>query len=456
MKRAVVIGAGHNGLVCAAYLTRAGWSVTVLEKRGVIGGCAVTESPWPGYQISTASYLVSLLKDEIVRDLELAKHGYQVYPKDPPFFTPFPDGRALFMWRDSEKTLREIAQFSERDALAFPKYEAHLERLARMMDAMDPVETPELRELQEMSVEEFLSRWFESEEIKATLATDGLIGAYGGPHAKGSAYVLLHHCMGKAAGSRGLWGFVRGGMGALSNALAASCGAEIRTNSTVEEIRPGEIRLQGGEVLKADAIVSGIHPKLTYALAGEPDWRPDYLSRGVSMKMNLALSALPRFRGRPPGEGPEHRATVHICREDPMIEMGFPSVYDDSLAPAGKHVASLFIQYASYDMTDAERDAFAERVIDLVERYAPGFRELILHRQVLGPRDLEERFSIPGGNIFHGDLIESQLFSRRPSVATNIRGLFLCGSGTSPGGGVMGAPGYNAAQAVIKFGSEYL
>ena len=325
-----------------------------------------------------------------------------------------------------------------------------------MMDPMDPVETPEVRELQNMSVEHFLDRWFESDELKATLATDGLIGAAGGPRANGSAYVLLHHCMGKAAGQRGLWGFVRGGMGALSHAIAASSGAVIRTNAPVAAIRSGEVQLESGEMIAADAVISGVHPKLTYGLAGQPHWRPDYISQGVSMKINLALSGLPQFRGRPPGEGPEHRATVHICREDPMIEMGFPTVYDDSLAPPGKHIASLFIQYAPYEMTDAERDAFADCALDLIEHYAPGFRALILHKQVLAPRDLEERFSLPGGNIFHGDLIESQLFARRPSPVTNVPGLFLCGSGTSPGGGVMGAPGYNAAQAVIKFGSECL
>ena len=457
MKRAVIIGAGHNGLVCAAYLTRAGWKVTVLERRNVIGGCAVTESPWPGYKVSTASYLVSLFKQQIVDDLDLSKYGYKVYPKDPPFFTPFPDGRHLFMWQDQAKTQAEIARFSQHDADALPAYDAHLEKLAQEMDPMDPVETPELRKLLELSAEEFLSRWFESEEIKATLATDGVIGAAGGPKAKGTAYVLLHHCMGMATGRRGVWGFVRGGMGVLSDAIAAASGAEIRINASVTGIFEGGVRLGNGEVLNANAVISGIHPKRTFALAGRPDWRPDYISRGVSMKMNLALSGLPQFRGRPPEEGPEHRATIHISpSETPMIEMGFPSVYDDSLAPPGKHVASLFIQYVSYDMTNEERDAFADLVIDRIDSYAPGFRELILHRQVLAPRDLEERFGIEGGNIFHGDLIPSQLFARRPSVTTDIPGLFLCGSGTSPGGGVMGAPGYNAAQAVIKFGSECL
>ncbi len=472
MKRAAIVGAGHNGLVCAAYLAHAGWQVTVLERRHLVGGCAVTESPWPGYKISTASYLVSLLRDEIVRDLDLAKFGYRVYPKDPPFFTPFPDGRHLFMWQDAQRTLAEVAKFSEKDAAAFAAYDDRLEQLSRAMDTLEmqqaPESVPRLREVLEQSAEEFLSRWFESPEIKVTLATDGVIGASGGPRAKGSAYVLLHHCMGMAAGKRGLWGYVRGGMGALSEAIAASAraaGATIRTEASVSEIFEGGVRLESGEVLAADAVISGLHPRRTHALAGNPNWRPDYVSRGVSMKLNLALSALPRFRGRPAGAGPEHRATIHICpsleymdrawqdfeqgrpSREPMIEMGFPSVYDDSLAPEGKHVASMFIQYIPYG-ADAER--FADCAIAQVEKYAPGFTESILHRQALGPKELEERFGLEGGNIFHGDLIPSQLFGNRPRAKTCVPGLYLCGSGTHPGGGVMGAPGYNAAQAVLK------
>jgi len=472
VNRAVIVGAGHNGLVCAAYLARVGWHVTVLERRHLVGGCAVTESPWPGYKISTASYLVSLLRDEIVRDLELAKFGYRVYPKDPPFFTPFPDGRHLFMWQDTQRTLAEVKKFSEKDAAAFAAYDDHLERLSRAMDALEmqqsPESVPQLSEVLEQSADEFLSRWFESPEIKVTLATDGVIGASGGPRAKGSAYVLLHHCMGMAAGRRGLWGYVRGGMGALSEAIAASAraaGAIIRTEASVSEIFEGGVRLESGQVLQADAVISGMHPSRTHALAGNPNWRPDYISRGVSMKLNLALSALPRFRGRPAGEGPEHRATIHICpsldymerawhdceqgraSQEPTIEMGFPSVYDDSLAPEGKHVASMFIQYIPYG-ADAER--FADCAIAQVEKYAPGFTELILYRQALGPKELEERFGLEGGNIFHGDLIPSQLFGNRPRVKTDVSGLYLCGSGTHPGGGVMGAPGYNAAQAVLR------
>ena len=472
MKRAVIVGGGHNGLVCAAYLARAGMHVTVLERRTLVGGCAVTESPWPGYKISTASYLVSLLRDEIVRDLDLAAYGYKVYPKDPPFFTPFPDGRHLFMWQDLQRTLAEVARFSEKDAVAFPAYDEHLETLSRIMDRLElaeaPDSVPELQNVLEQSADEFLSRWFESPEIKVTLATDGVIGASGGPRAKGSAYVLLHHCMGMAAGRRGLWGFVRGGMGALSEAIASSAraaGAEIRTEASVAAILPNGVRLESGELFEADVVISGLHPRRTYQLVGIENWRPAFVSQGVSMKLNLALSGLPQFRGRPDDEGPEHRATIHICpsidymerawrdfeqgraSDEPMIEMGFPSVYDDSLAPAGKHVASLFIQYIPYG---ANAEDFADRAIAQIEKFAPGFSNLILHRQALGPKELEERFGLEGGNIFHGDLIPSQLFNNRPRAKTEIPGLYLCGSGAHPGGGVMGASGYNAAQAVLK------
>ncbi len=415
---------------------------------------------------------MSLLRDEIARDLKLAEYGYRVYPKDPPFFTPFPNERHLFMWQDLQRTVAELSRFSEKDAAVFSAYDEHLEKLAQAMDGLELAEAPdsveELREVLEQSVEEFLSRCFESPEIKVTLATDGVIGASGEPRAKGSAYVLLHHCMGMAAGRRGLWGFVHGGMGALSEAIASSAraaGAEIRTEAPVAAILSHSVRLESGETIKADAVISGIHPRRTYALAGVLNWRPEFVSQGVSMKLNLALSGLPRFRGRPEGEGPEYHATIHICpsldymdcawsdfeqgrsSSEPMIEMGFPSVYDYSLAPSGKHVASLFVQYIPYG---ASAEQFADRTIAQIEKYAPGFRNLILHRQALGPKELEERFGLEGGNIFHGDLIPQQLFSNRPRARTDIPGLYLCGAGTHPGGGVMGASGYNAAQAVLR------
>jgi phytoene dehydrogenase-like protein len=479
---AVIIGGGHNGLVCAAYLTRAGRKVLVLERRPMVGGCAVTEELWPGYRVSVASYLVSLLKDEIVRDLELKKFGYHVYPKDPPFFTPFPDGRCLFMWQDLDRTVAEIARFSKRDAEAYPRYDEHLEGLAQKIDAMLLGEPPEdvsaLDEVLDSSAEAFLDRWFESDEIKVTLATDGVIGANGGPRTPGTAYVLLHHCMGMAAGRRALWGYVRGGMGALSEAIAASArafGAEIRTEAGVASVlmKDSEARgvvLANGDEIRAQVVVSNLDPIATYRLLPAEFGAAveGYECTGPSMKINLALSGLPEFTAYPETPGPHHRATIHLCpsidyverawadaqagrpSENPMLEIGIPSMYDPTLAPAGHHVMSVFLQYTPY-AADWERlrEPYSERVIDLIGQYAPNIRDVILAKQVLAPPDLEKRFGITGGNIFHGELVRKQLFAKRPGYRTAVAGLFLCGSGTHPGGGVMGASGHNAAREIL-------
>ncbi len=489
---AVIVGGGHNGLVCAAYLARAGRKVLLLERREILGGCAVTEEVWPGFRVSVASYLVSLLRDEIVQDLQLKKFGYQVYPKDPPFFTPFPDGRHLFMWQDSARTIAEIARFSRHDAEAYPRYEEHLEHLAQVMDRLvlgdAPEDVSELDEVLDSSADEFLSRWFKSNEIKVTLATDGVIGANGGPRTKGTAYVLLHHCMGMAAGRRGLWGFVRGGMGALSEAIASAAraaGAEIRVAAGVLRIliREGAacgVVLQNGDVIEAAQVISNLNPKATFLGLVERKELPDdfvasiekYQCVGSSMKMNLALSGLPDFRALPGVPGPQHRATIHLCpsidhmeeawkeaeagrpSRNPMIEIGIPTMYDRSIAPEGFHAMSVFLQYTPYHLKGASwddlRKPYSERVIDVIEEYAPNIRSIIVGKQVLTPLDLERRFGITGGNIFHGELIREQLFAKRPGYGTPIRGLYLCGSGTHPGGGVMGASGYNAAREILN------
>jgi hypothetical protein len=494
---AIVIGGGHNGLVCAAYLARAGKKVLVLERRSMLGGCAVTEEVWPGFRISVASYLVSLLKDEIVRDLELKRFGYHVYPKDPPFFTPFPDGRHLFMWQDMERTVAEIARFSKRDAEAFPRYDEHLEHLAQTIDAMLLGEAPEdvstLDEVLEASAEEFLDRWFESDEVKVTLATDGVIGANAGPRTCGTAYVLLHHCMGMAAGRRALWGYVRGGMGALSEAIAASArceGAEIRTEAAVQRVivKDGVARgvvLANGDELEAECVISNLDPYATFGRLVDSCELPDefmkaigaYQCTGPSMKMNLALRGLPRFTAFPETPGPHHCATIHLCpsieyverawedarngrpSENPMIEIGIPSVYDSTLAPEGYHVMSVFLQYTPYTLSgstwDEVREPYSERVIDVIEQYAPNIREILVAKQVLAPPDLERRFGITGGNIFHGELVREQLFAKRPvagwgSYGTPVQGLYLCGSGTHAGGGVMGASGHNCARRILQ------
>ncbi len=488
---AIVIGAGHNGLVTAAYLARAGRSVLVLERRELAGGCAVTEEVWPGYRVSTAAYLVSLLQDRIVQELELERFGYRVDAKDPAFFSPFPDGRYLFMWQDSKRTLEQIAKFSRRDAEAYPKYEAHLERLANLMEATllspPPREVPGLEKILEQSVADYLDEWFESPELKVTLATDGFIGANGGPRSPGTAYILLHHCMGGVAGRRGLWGFVRGGMGGVSEAIAASArsrGVEIRLNSEVDRvlIRDGEARgvvLKNGDEIDAQVVVSNLDPHATFFKLVDPRELPqEFAARvrafrieGTSLKMNLALSGLPDFRALPGTPGPQHKATIHICpsmeyvesawrdcsegrpSRSPLIEMTIPTMYDATLAPEGRHIMGVFLQYAPYTLREGNwdewREPFADRVLDLIEAYAPNFRSLVIDRQILTPLDLERRFGITGGNIFHGELRRDQMFDKRMPCRTPVPGLFLCGSGTHPGGGVTGAPGYNAARAIL-------
>ncbi|MBZ5609274.1 MAG: NAD(P)/FAD-dependent oxidoreductase [Acidobacteriia bacterium] len=518
----VIVGGGHNGLVCAAYLARAGRKVLVLEKRELVGGCAVTEEIWPGYRVSTAAYLTSLLQERIIRELELERFGYHVDAKDPAFFSAFPDGRHLFMWQDRTKTLAEIARFSARDAEVFPAYEDHLERLSEVVESLllttppgfppdglgdfieylklagrfrrlRPKEIVSLVKIFTQSAADFLDEWFESDEIKVTLATDGVIGANGGPRSPGTAYILLHHVMGSVGGKRGLWGFVRGGMGAVSNAIAESArsrGAEIRTNASVQSIRVQDGRARGvvlesGEEIEAGVVASNLTPQTTFLHLVEPSELPDafvaairkYRSEGTSCKINLALDGLPDFRALPGAPGPQHRATMHICpsldyverawddakygrpSQSPLLELTIPTMYDPTLAPPGKHILGIFLQYAPYTLRDATwdelREPFAFRVLDVIEEYAPGFRSLILHQQVLTPLDLERRFGLTGGNIFHGEMSLDQMFVLRPVAGcaryrTPIRGLYLCGSGTHPGGGVMGAPGYNAAREILK------
>ncbi len=519
---AIIVGAGHNGLITAAYLARAGRSVLVLERRELAGGCAVTEELWPGFRVSTASYLSSLLNAKVIEDLELERFGYRVDAKDPAFFSPFPDGRCLFLWQDDRRTLEEISRFSPRDAQRFPLYEAHLEKLAAVADSLLLTTPPpfppqgigdlidylklagrlrglgrkELAGLVKVftqSASDFLDDWFESDELKVTLATDGVIGANGGPRSPGTAYILLHHTMGAVAGKRGLWGFVRGGMGAVSEAIAASArgkGAEIRVNAPVSRILAGDgqvsgVVLESGEQIRARVVASNLDPHVTFLRLIEEHHLPGdflaqirrYRSEGTSAKMNLALSGLPEFRMLPGAPGPQHRATMHICpnleyverawddakygrpSNSPLIEMTIPTMYDPSLAPEGKHIMGLFLQYAPYTLRDGDwdqrREAFADRVIDLIEEYCPNIRSIIIDRQMLTPLDLERRFGLTGGNIFHGEMSLDQMFVMRPLAGwaryrTPIGGLYLCGSGAHPGGGVMGAPGHNAAREILK------
>lgn len=521
---AIIIGGGHNGLVTAAYLARAGKKVLVLERRNVLGGACVTEETWPGFKVSSLSYLCSLLQPRIIHDLELKKFGYHIYPKDPSFFTAFPDGRHIFFFQDAKQTHEQIAKFSRRDAEYFSRYEAELEHLAEWVESL-LLETPpnivqrkvsdlialgkmglrtarlgdtnlvRMVKIMTQSVRDFLEERFESEEIKTTLATDGVIGTNGGPSTPGTAYILLHHVMGGAAGARGLWGFVRGGMGGISEAIAASAqasGATIRTGTAVSQIiiKAGKavgVALADGEEIYARAIISNADPKRTFLQLVEPqhlesDFQSQiatFKSHGSAVKINLALDGLPNFTAYPTnGLGLPHKTTMHVCPSmdyidrawddaaqgrpatHPMLECTIPTAYDDSIAPPGKHIMCIFAQFAPYKLKDAEwtealKDNFADRCLNALAEYAPNIRDIILHRQVISPLDMEREYGLTGGSIFHGDMGLDQLFFMRPAAGwakyrTPIRNLYLCGSGTHPGGGVMGAPGYNAAREILK------
>jgi phytoene dehydrogenase-like protein len=520
---AIVIGAGHNGLVTAAYLARAGMRVLVLERRPVVGGACVTEELWPGYKVSTAAYLCGLLQPRIIDELDLSDFGYEILPKDPAFFSPLPDGRALFVWRDDQRTADNIARFSVRDARRYPEYEAFLARLGEFIDPWLMAAPPDLLarrwddvlrlgrlayqalrlppetltqavRILTQSARDFLDAWFDSPELKASLATDGVIGARGGPSTLGTAYVLFHHCMGQAAGKRGLWGFVRGGMGMITQALAGSArrsGAEIRVGADVRQIlvrngRAYGVALASGEEFRGTVVASNADPRRTFLSLLDPALLDDEFRRdiaaikmdGVAMKVNLALDALPNFTAVPgDAPGPQHRGTIHIgpsmdyidrAWEDaragqpsasPFLEITIPTTYDASLAPEGKHLMSIFVQYTPYTLAqgtwDQVKDRYADRVIETLAAYAPNITRIITHRHVLTPLDLEREFSLTGGDIFHGEMTLDRLFFMRPvpgwsRYRTPIGGLYLCGSGTHPGGGVMGAPGYNAAQAILQ------
>jgi len=519
---AIIVGGGHNGLVTAAYLARAGRKVLVLERREMVGGCAVTEELWPGYRVSTAAYLTSLMQERVVRELELERHGYAVDPKDPAFFSVFPDGRHFFMWQDAGRTLEEIAKFSPKDAKTYPAFEEQLERIARVVEGLLLTTPPRfppaslgdfidylklaarlrglsgkdmtaLVKIFTQSAAELLDEWFESPEVKVTLATDGVIGANGGPRSPGTAYILLHHSMGGVSSKRGLWGFVRGGMGAVSESIATSArshGAEIRTQAPVARIRVragrvAGVTLESGEEIDASVVASNPDPKLTFLrLIEDGHLPPDFAggirkfrSEGTSAKINLALSGLPEFKALPGAPGPQHRATMHICpsieyverawddakygrpSQSPLLELTVPTMYDPSLAPPGRHIMGIFLQYAPYTLRegtwDELREPFADRVIDIIAEYAPNIRDIIVHRHVLTPLDMERRFGITGGNIFHGEMSLDQMFVMRPLAGwadyrTPIGGLYMCGSGTHPGGGVMGAPGFNAAREILR------
>ena len=519
----IIVGAGHNGLVAAAYLARAKRKVLVLERREQVGGCVVTEELWPGFKVSTASYVNSLFRPEIIRDLELKRHGFRMLPRSPSSFTPLPDGRYLMMGPDKELTRREVSKFSSKDAERLPQYEAMLEDIARFIEPL-LLQTPpdvwsfkprnllrlarmawDFRQLgagRQQALEiltgaanPILDRWFESEELKTTLSTDAIIGAFATPSMPGTAYILFHHVMGECDGVRGVWGYVQGGMGALANALASAAkehGAEIRVNAPVARIQVNKrvtgVRLENGTELSARRVASCLDANLTFLrLMDQKELPPEFVEAvrhldysSGSCKINLALSELPDFSCLPgAAAGPQHRGTIHISpnrdyiekafdcakygyiSERPVIEATIPSAIDDTLAPKGKHVMSMFTQYFPYRLApgagslEANKKRYAERCIDLMTEYAPNFRKAVIDYQVLAPADLEAVFGLTGGNIMQGAMSLSSLGSLRPlpgyaDYRTPIPGLYLCGAATHPGGGVIGACGYNAAREILK------
>ena len=516
---AIVIGGGHNGLTAAAYLARAGRKVIVLERRHVLGGAAVTEEVFPGFKFSVCSYVVSLLRPEIIRDLDLPRHGLEILPLDGTF-TPMPHGDYLWRVNDHARTRREIARHSKLDAEAYDEYGKAMVEMARFVKPilnMTPPDPTSLNprdlmkliflgrrfsrlsdvdrynqiQLMTMSASDFLDQWFETDVLKATMSASGIIGTFLGVRSPGTAYVLLHHYMGEIDGAFRSWGFARGGTGAISNAIASAAreaGAEIRTESPVARItvasgRASGVVLTNGDEFDADLVLSSVDPHLTFRRFIDAKELPDefldevrrYKFRGSSGKVNLALDSLPDFTCLP-GSGPHLRGAISISpsveymeraydqakygefSRRPYIDMVIPTLTDPSVAPPGKHILSCFVQYAPYKLAagtwDDQREAFGDAVLDTLAEYAPNIRNIILHRQVLTPLDLEREFGLTEGNIFQGELTLEQLFFARPvpgwaQYATPIRNLWMCGSATHPGGGIMGAPGRNAALRIL-------
>ena len=517
---AIIIGGGHNGLVTAAYLARAGKKVVVLERRHLVGGASVTEEVFPGFKFTVFSYVVSLLRPEITRDLRLPEHGLTILPLESTL-TPLPNGDYLYRDADHYRTLRDIARHSPRDAEAYEDYGRAMYFMAKSVKYMLGIIPPDpttlnprdlfglaglgkhlrglgeeklymLTKLMTMSSADFLEEWFETDCLKATLAASGIIGTFLGPRSPGTAYVLLHHYMGEIDGAFRAWGFQKGGTGAIAEAIANSAralGAEIRINAPVAKVivKHGQARgvvLENGDELKADIVVSSLDPKLTFLKFVEPELLPDDLVtairnfniRGSSAKVNLALDAAPNLACRP-GDGPHLRGALSISpsidylerayddakygdfSRRPYIDIIIPSMIDPDMAPPGKHVMSCFVQYAPYQLREGtwaeKREALGDAVVDTLAEYIPNLKDIILHRQVMTPWDIEQITGLSQGNIFQGELSLSQLFFLRPAPGyaqyrTPIQNYYQCGSGTHPGGGITGAPGRLAALEILK------
>ena len=520
---AIIVGGGHNGLATAAYLGRAGLTTLVLERRGILGGAAVSEHPWPGYTVSTLSYVLSLMPPEVIRELELRRHGLTLYPLAADYYVPFPDGSHLLLTKDAAQAKAEIGKFSTKDAETWPAFSAYLAKIARLvrplllmtppkvgaktpsdllelarfawkLKGLDVQGTGDFVKVMTLSVAELLDEWFESPQVKAARCVSGAIGTYGGPYTPGTAYVLLHHYIGEVDGQMAEWAFVRGGTGAVSEAIAADArehGADIRTGARVGRIlveggRAVGVALTDGTELRAKAVISNAHPKITFCELVDTKELPSdfvraidrYKTRSGTVKVNLALGELPQFVGLAPEDSmTAARSFIQLCDSMEYLERAFddakygkasaapysdgvlPTIVDDSLAPSGKHIMSCFTQYVPASWSKAphreELEAYADRVVAGYERFADNLPGAIEHRQVLGPYDMEQEYGLVGGNIMHGDLTLDQLFSWRPVAGyadyrTPIKGLYLCGSGTHPGGGISGINGRNASREILK------
>ncbi len=519
---AIIVGGGHNGLICAAYLAKAGKKVLVLEKRYVLGGAAVSEELYPGFTFSVASYVVSLFRPHIIRELNLAKHGYEVIPMDCSL-TPLPNGDSLARWGDAHKSRREISRFSQKDAEIYPEFSkvmTHMGKLAKAVidhpapdiNSMKPGEIanmlrlgkafkdlgPDLLHLNiklvTMSALDFLDRWFESDVLKAPMSVSGIIGTFQGVRSPGTAYVLLHHYMGQLDGSFRSWGLSKGGTGGISIACAnaaTSFGAEIKTNAPVDKVllkngKASGVVLENGDEYYSKLIISNLDPNQTYLnLVGEEHLDSDVVKevkrfkfRGSSGKVNLALDRAPEFACRP-GIGDHLRGDIAIAPGTEYLEKAFdqakygewstrpyinaviPSLTDPTVAPPGKHILSCFVQYAPYNIKEGAenwpkyRETFGDTVVDTMAEYIPGLKDMIIYRQVLTPWDLEQQMGLTEGNIFQGELSLEQLLFQRPlsgfaKYETSIESLYMCGSGTHPGGGIMGASGELCAKLILQ------
>ncbi len=520
-KRAIIIGAGHNGLVCACYLAKAGYTVQMFERRGVVGGAAITETFYPGFRNSVASYTVSLLHQQVINDLNLYRHGLRILPRPVNNFLPLPDGNSLTSYPDPQEMHREVSRFSSKDADQRVLFFSELDRLVALFKQLMTITPPALeggglgdlfklfsigKDLRHLNAEdkrnlirlfsvsagELLDDTFECDPLKALIGFDAIVGNFASPYQSGSAYVLLHHLLGEVNGQPGAWGHAVGGMGAITSAMAEEArllGVEINTNQGVQRVLVEKstsqgIELESGEVITADLVVANVNPKLLYLNMIGPDHLSpstvkhfqQYKCGSGSFRMNVALDRLPRFTADTPENAlsggiimaPDlgymdrafQDALHHGFSKAPVVEMLIPSLMDDSLAPQGKHVASLFCQQFNPSLGDAWDDhkgAAAEAILKTVDQFAPGFSDSVLGMQTLSPIDLERQFGLIGGDIFHGRLSLDQLFSARPMLGagqyqTEIGNLYMCGSGTHPGGGVSGLPGKNAADAIIKRG----